>query len=601
MWLLNSRTLELTLFFDSSVPSYAILSHRWENEEVTFQDMQSASAPRKAGYAKIMQCCRQAVKDGYDFAWIDTCCIDKSSSAELSEAINSMYQWYKNAAVCYAYLTDVLAAQQSHQPNMRVWPDIMAQFKASKWFTRGWTLQELIAPSNLLFFTSDWNILGTKASLSLVLGEITGIDQNTLAGRDIGRVSIAKRMSWASKRVTTRKEDIAYCLIGIFGVNMPLMYGEGEKAFFRLQEEIMKDSDDQSLFAWEDCCHSHDKLVVNGPDGPLRGPLALSPAEFANSGDIVPYRDWQCSLPYTMTNNGLRIELPMHTVREDDTGLCLGVLGCYYEGDFRGPIGIFLRPLRLGHRNKYNDGLEGDQYARDHERRRPVVVDPGTYFRPTQKTIFLRKDVLLPTNQEYDRKYSFLVRLFPENSNFNLIYVYPLERWTKAKGNMAIIRWPSCKAAVLFEGSDGTQFLVTMRIDLPVPHQENDRWKRSRCTCKIFVSTSNEWIVGNASDQVYLEEPVDNIFEFFKQLAKYGSNKTFEHLKEGQIVIAEIKKEIVMGERMFVVDVDIQSEDKETTTEHKTPGERRQRIRIIDDLGLKPKPAIHSRWLHEMP
>lgn len=386
---------------------------------------------KKKGYAKIVQSCRQTIRDGYDFTWVDTCCIDKSSSSELSEAINSMYQWYKNSAVCYVYLADVHVWPRHDSPVSA--SEFMDQLKASNWFTRGWTLQELIAPLNLRFFSSDWNVLGTKALLRPILREITGIDEYTLFSGDIRRVSIAKRMSWASKRVTTRKEDMAYCLIGIFGVNMPLLYGEGEKAFTRLQEEIMEESDDQSLFAWEDSCQSDDDLIAHGPDGPLRGPLARSPAEFANSGHIVPFRDWQCSLPYTMTNNGLRIELLMHTVRGDHTGLCLGVLRCHYEGDFRGPLGIFLRPLRLSHRNQYNDGLEGDQYARDHKNRKPIIVDPGTYYRAMPKTIFLRKNILLPTTQEFNRQYSFLIRLLPQNSGFRLLYVYPLERWMKAQ------------------------------------------------------------------------------------------------------------------------------------------------------------------------
>lgn len=604
MWLLNARTLQLTAFFDSNVPAYAILSHRWEDEEVSFQDVRSPTAPRKAGYAKIVQCCRQAVRDGYSFAWVDTCCIDKSSSAELSEAINSMYRWYKNAAVCYVYLVDV-HVQLSNQPEMPVWIGFERQFRASNWFSRGWTLQELIAPSELWFYAHDWRMLGSKASLSPVLSDITGIDQDTLLRGDMRRVSIARRMSWASKRVTTRQEDMAYCLIGIFGVNMPLMYGEGGKAFIRLQEEIMKDSDDQSLFAWEDTCQSYDEIIAHGPDGPLRGPLAQSPAEFANSGNVVPYRDWQCSVPYTMTNNGLRIELPMHVVRGDDTGLCLGVLGCQYEGDFRGPLAIFLRPLRLSHRNKYNDGLEGDQYARDHENKRPVVVDPSIYVRPILKTVFLRKDVLLPTNQEFNRQYSFLVRLIPQDSGTRLLYVYPQERWMKAEGNVAIIRWPSCKGAVLFRGPDGIRFLVTVRIDLPIPYQENDRWERSHCTCKIFVSRSSSWIVSNSTGRSECDE--HNLFKCFEQLAKYGSNKTFEPLEEGWRVVAEIKKEIVMGERMLVVDVDIQRENRGlyemegSTPEHDTE-ERRSRTRKLEFLPAKPQSVTYGNLVtHELP
>lgn len=107
MRLLDTSSFELREFWDNEIPLYAILSHTWEKEEVSFQDMQSSRATTKAGYAKILGSCKQATLDGLKYIWIDTCCIDKSSSAELTEAINLMYRWYKNAHVCYAYLSDV--------------------------------------------------------------------------------------------------------------------------------------------------------------------------------------------------------------------------------------------------------------------------------------------------------------------------------------------------------------------------------------------------------------------------------------------------------------------------------------------------------------
>ena len=167
------------------------------------------------------------------FGTADLCCIDKTSSAELSEAINSMYRWYQESGVCYAYLADV-------PPNA---------FSKSRWFTRGWTLQELIAPSTVIFLDQKWQEIGTKSSLQRVISEITGIPTDILLGGDLEDASIAQRMSWASKRETTRVEDAAYCLMGIFSIHMPMLYGEGERAFIRLQEEIMRVSDDHSLFA----------------------------------------------------------------------------------------------------------------------------------------------------------------------------------------------------------------------------------------------------------------------------------------------------------------------------------------------------------------
>ncbi|KAF9062876.1 hypothetical protein BDP27DRAFT_1481352 [Rhodocollybia butyracea] len=201
---------------NNGVPKYAILSHVWEEEEVTM---------------------------GPIWQKIDTCCIDKSSSAELSDTINSMYRYYRKAEVCYAYLTDVRS-------------DVFSQsfdFRMCQWFTRGWTLQELIAPETVIFFTKDWEKIGTKASPQETLTEITGIPSGDLLSRaDLRGMSIAARMSWAARRKTTCIEDRAYSLMGIFDVFMPPIYSEGEYTFIRLQEEILKVSNDYTIFAWED-------------------------------------------------------------------------------------------------------------------------------------------------------------------------------------------------------------------------------------------------------------------------------------------------------------------------------------------------------------
>ncbi|TVY51416.1 Vegetative incompatibility protein HET-E-1 [Lachnellula cervina] len=281
MRLLNATSLKLEEFFDDSLPPYAILSHRWQDDEVSFQDMQTDAARQKAGYTKLKLCCDQAVKDGLGYAWVDTCCIDKSSSAGLSESINSMYRFYQGSAACYAYLFDV--------QNNR------ASFSMSAWFSRGWTLQELIAPARVKFYSSTWGNLGTKADFKNEISAITGIDIQVLEGVDPARFCIAKRMSWASRRKTTRIEDRAYSLLGIFDVNMPMLYGEGEKAFLRLQDEIMKHSDDNSLFAW------------SSTDDNYRGLLAKSPSCFSNCTNIVLSERKLNQVPYSTTNMGLKI------------------------------------------------------------------------------------------------------------------------------------------------------------------------------------------------------------------------------------------------------------------------------------------------------
>ncbi|PIL28688.1 hypothetical protein GSI_08732 [Ganoderma sinense ZZ0214-1] len=192
---------------------------------------------------KIREACRVAREQGYDYLWVDSCCIDKTSSSELSESINSMYQWYSRADVCYAFLPDVPANEDHKAKDSR--------FRRSRWFTRGWTLQELIAPVDVVFLAEDWTAIGSKESLAEPITEITNIDYNALLHIEpLDQFSVAQRLSWAARRETTRVEDQAYSLLGIFDINMPTLYGEGEGAFRRLQEEIMRRTPDQSLFAW---------------------------------------------------------------------------------------------------------------------------------------------------------------------------------------------------------------------------------------------------------------------------------------------------------------------------------------------------------------
>lgn len=244
MRLLNTTTYELKEFIGSSIPQYAILSHTWSEEEVTFQDIQQLGQGRwKNGFSKIAQCCSRAASDDIGWAWIDTCCIDRSSSAELSEAINSMYNWYENSEVCYAYLYDVPPLGPSLNKE---------KFRAARWFTRGWCLQELIAPRELEFYGSDWTEIGRKSDLVALLSEITGIRCSILEaeGEHVSSCSVGERMAWSANRQTTRIEDTAYCLLGIFEINMPLLYGEGNRAFTRLQEEILKHYEDYTLFLW---------------------------------------------------------------------------------------------------------------------------------------------------------------------------------------------------------------------------------------------------------------------------------------------------------------------------------------------------------------
>lgn len=244
-------------------PAYAILSHRWDDREVTLQDMSSPDVTKFEGYAKLSAACDKARHLGFHYLWMDTCCIDKTSSAELSEAINSMFMWYKHTELCIVYLQDVRG-----NSDQDAWQE---QFSRSVWFSRGWTLQELLAPAEVLFVDRDWKDIGMKSFLSSLLTQITGIDEFVLLTGDMEAISIAAKMSWAAFRDTTRPEDMAYSLMGIFDVNMPTIYGEGgKKAFLRLQDEIIKKSNDQSIFAWGKCVLvilDFDKLLTHIREG----------------------------------------------------------------------------------------------------------------------------------------------------------------------------------------------------------------------------------------------------------------------------------------------------------------------------------------------
>jgi hypothetical protein len=242
MRLLNTKTLELSrLFFSDEVPDYVILSHRWSDAEVTFADFSKtpiseaqSQARKKSGFFKVVGACEQGRKDGYEWIWIDSCCIDKSSSAELQEAINSMWRYYKESNICYVYLADVPNAEAG-------WGE---SFGNSDWFNRGWTLQELLAPLNVDFYARDWQSIGTKFERYLQIAELTSIDPDVLIyKRKIHGLSAAERMSWAAHRRVSKEEDQAYSLLGLFDINMPLLYGEGRlKAFSRLQEAIIRQS-----------------------------------------------------------------------------------------------------------------------------------------------------------------------------------------------------------------------------------------------------------------------------------------------------------------------------------------------------------------------
>ncbi|KAI5998281.1 heterokaryon incompatibility protein-domain-containing protein [Pisolithus albus] len=321
--------------------SYAIVSHRWgpDRTEVSYkqitglmkmEEQEREQVRQRDGYHKIIRSCEQAREDGYQWLWIDTCCIDKRSSTELSEAINSMYRWYRDAGVCYAYLNDVdEPAMPTKQNDSKFgqsngWPE---------WFSRGWTLQELIAPKQVKFFNKDWVYIGNRRDLGFILHGITRIPCVVLRdGLVAQRLSVAQIMSWAADRKTKRMEDRAYSLMGLFGVNMPMLYGEGRKAFQRLQLEIIRVSDDHSIFAWDRRVRRTDSVLAKNLDdfrkcGDIK---KVEPDKFGDA--LVKYIEWetvgnprfrvarlrrlarafhQPSRTFTISNTGIQVCLPV--------------------------------------------------------------------------------------------------------------------------------------------------------------------------------------------------------------------------------------------------------------------------------------------------
>ncbi|KAM7185360.1 Heterokaryon incompatibility protein (HET) domain containing protein [Naviculisporaceae sp. PSN 640] len=350
MRLINTATLTLEEFNDvSQIPPYAILSHTWGTEEIAYETMIAKEDARaaiinKQGYQKIANFCKLARFRNLQYGWVDTCCIDKRSSAELSEAINSMYRYYSDAFTCIIYLADVAVDPAAEDRYL-----VLESIRRSRWLSRGWTLQELIAPFKREFYDTNWKRIVLRGvddekELLEAISQATGIPTPVLdMTKPLRDYCVAERMCWASKRQTTRDEDMAYCLMGIFDVNMPIIYGEGgRKAFKRLQSEIMQSSFDQTLFAWRG-------------DYEESGLLANSPSDFANTPPLSLWRPRYLA-PYHMTNVGLSIQV-LDVTNDGDPARVreLAELGLMPQGDI--PAGI----LAVLQCNIPVEGQEGDR------------------------------------------------------------------------------------------------------------------------------------------------------------------------------------------------------------------------------------------------
>ncbi|KAF6827287.1 HET domain-containing protein [Colletotrichum plurivorum] len=445
MWLINTQSLTLQEFVDPSSAEYAILSHTWEDEEVTFQDinnLEQSGARRKTGFSKIVKTCEIARQMDLRFAWVDTCCIDKSSSAELCEAINSMFSWYKHSTVCLVFLSD-LPALENPVPQVisgRGFPYSQETFGACRWFTRGWTLQELIAPDHVVFFNSSWERFSRKDDCLDILSNITGISHSVLeSSSSLYRTPIAVKMSWAASRQTKRIEDRAYSLLGIFDINMPMIYGEGHKAFRRLQEEVSRETNDLSLFAWRA------PLIGGGGAQLFRGIFARSPAEFSTCSDLrrsstgnEPQRE------FTLTNKGVRVETKLYKHAQ---GAYIMYLGFTIQAKV--PVCIFLKRTAEGFIRSEPWSLQCEEAMIDVEKYRDVF------------TIHVQKEVTpqedLGFRRRMHRSFHISIR-FPTSLKLEAIEASPEYLWDRFHSTF-ISNDPdksfAAKLHILVRGTDG--------------------------------------------------------------------------------------------------------------------------------------------------
>ncbi|KAI0147166.1 heterokaryon incompatibility protein-domain-containing protein [Xylariaceae sp. FL1272] len=387
MRLIHTGTRILHEFIGRKRPPYAILSHTWEEEEVSYKDYVSGNYRHLKGFSKIDQLCRLAASSNLDYVWVDTCCIDKSSSAELPEAINSMFAYYSRSQVCIAYLSDLAGDRV---------------LESCRWFKRGWTLQELIAPRRVDFYDGAWNVLGDKASMASRLCRITGIEELVLLHRKSpSDICVAQRMSWAALRQTTRVEDEAYCLLGLFGINMPLLYGEENKAFRRLQYEIIRTTHDWSILAWTSPFPPEFRYSFPGDCGIL----APRPSAFISAGSISSPQDTTFAGELTVGTIGLKVKSILQLHSRPGTPECRYILPLYCNSSGTAiaiPLCIFGEStfFRDEHAQLYKYKGPLQTYA-SRERtllfEKPLAYKEGELYYHTNPKTLLRRHVLQVT------------------------------------------------------------------------------------------------------------------------------------------------------------------------------------------------------------
>lgn len=519
MRLINVETRRMEEFFDNDEPEYLILSHTWGEEEISFQDYmwllnydeevaagildelprkqrdriigKAEALRRRSGYHKVSSFIDRAHKmyasyfqlESWEipellYVWVDTCCINKESSAELSEAINSMWSWYRNAYLCVAILSDVTGVD----------PDPHGEFGNSRWFTRGWTLQELLAPPHVVFYNASYELIDSRGALSHIIAAVTSIDGNYMTDvfmdkRGLRDATVAEKMSWAARRKTTRVEDEAYCLLGIFDVNMPLLYGEGQKAFVRLQQEIIKASEDRTIFAW-----GYNMGLSNWIQPTV---FANFPSDFAHGGSLTEAHALLRTLnlqhtngPFEMTNLGMRITLGLFRLSEG-IGKIYAILPVVH--DDRGHVCVPVNWDSHGDERFENipNGAVIERWAQEP----PVVCDIETvlshvsWMRLVERSVILRSvPQSMPTPQSTASLEDFFVTLIifspygpPESSVLETwnpsIEVDRSRRWEygrlKLKGTSNKHRWGEWPLFLRARssGPTATEYLIAVSLN----------------------------------------------------------------------------------------------------------------------------------------
>ena len=530
MRLLNCRTKTLDEFAGST-PQYAILSHTWDVDEVVFDNLNERNTDHTTmkGWYKIQRSCEQALQDGLEYLWTDTVCINKSSSTELSEAINSMFNWYRDSTVCYAYLCDLPAVALDD----------------SRWFSRGWTLQELIAPRELKFYDKDWTFKGSKIDFLDQLHRITGIDPMALQGGNLRLISVARKMSWASNRQTTRPEDIAYSLLGLFGISMPMLYGEGSRAFIRLQEEIVKEYDDETLFAWRS------STAVK-----YTGLFAQSPADFALSGNIFPCQSqWSISRqiePVSVSSRGLRITASLQKMEQFADPTFLVRLNCkqvHFDRKPKERVGIVVAK-RFG---------VGDVYAR-------IMPNDLPTFQPGVKQ---EVETLFALKESHTKEFGlmeycgFWIRttpLWPARQIYYLAFAHPSEFWDH-RNNMFRRSWldedkrPFVLVFRKAAGADKTQhsyFIVFLGVE--ELSQLTGNWSRNQMWCSVKFCHASELKTEDLDREVKNSDREDMIAHIRGRGDRFAQDEG-----EGVTLKCYTQLEVVDGQHLFCADLHIKA------------------------------------------